>query len=100
MLICVTVPVEAVVKELPLLIDREAGLRGERTGKGGEPGVGGRAMESCGITFWRLWGSKPGGGLAMPTRRERGVVVESSRASSPADTIVEISSILCSGFEV
>lgn len=38
--VIVSVIVEAVVL-LPLLIDREAGLSGERTGKGGEPGVGG-----------------------------------------------------------
>jgi hypothetical protein len=55
--------------ELAVLIDREEGRSGERRGKGGEAGI-----------------SKPGGGLAMPMRWERG---ESAHARSLADTIVD-----------
>ena len=97
----ITAPVIVVrvVVVLPLLIDREVGLSGERAGKGGEPGGDWGEVRSHKVTFWRLWRLKPGGGLAMPTRRERGTSLENPRVNSPADNIVEISSMVCSVFE-
>lgn len=65
----VGVMTDAVVAVELLLIDRDIGRSGERSGSGGDAA---RSGEEVASVEWIASIVKPSGGLAMPTRRERG----------------------------